>query len=94
MPKALWNGAVIAESERVETVEGNTYFPPDAIRKGYLMASDTRTHCAWKGVASYYDVVVDGKVNKDAAWFYPDTRPEANHIRDYIAFWHGVTIEP
>ena len=94
MPKALWNGAVIAESERVETVEGNTYFPPDAIRKGYLVASDTHTLCAWKGVASYCNVIVDGKVNKDAAWFYPDTRPEANHIKDYIAFWHGVTIEP
>ena len=94
MPKALWNGAVLAESERVETVEGNTYFPPDAIRKGHLVESDTHTTCAWKGVASYCDVVVDGKVNKDAAWFYPDTRPEANHIKDYIAFWHGVTIEP
>ena len=94
MPKAIWNDAVIAESARVETVEGNAYFPPDTIRKEYFSASETHTTCSWKGVASYLDVVVEGNVNKDAAWYYPDTKPEANHIKDYVAFWRGVRIEP
>ena len=93
MAKALWNQQVIAESERVETVEGNTYFPPGAIRKEHLGPSDTKTTCAWKGIASYYDVIVDGKVNKDAAWTYPDPAPEAKHIKDHIAFWRGVKVE-
>lgn len=93
MAKALWNQQVIAESERVETVEGNTYFPPGAIRKEHLGPSDTKTTCAWKGIASYYDVIVDGKVNKDAAWTYPDPTPEAKHIKDHIAFWRGVKVE-
>ena len=93
MPKALWNDKVIAESEQVEIVEGNTYFPPGAIRKEHFGPSDTQTDCPWKGIASYFDVVVDGKVNKDAAWFYPDPKPEAKHIKDHIAFWRGVKIE-
>lgn len=94
MPRAFWNDTLIAESAQVETVEGNTYFPPGAIRKAHFAASDTHTTCGWKGVASYYDLVVDGKVNKDAAWVYPDPRPEAMHIKDYIAFWRGVRVEP
>lgn len=93
MPKALWNERVIAESERVESVEGNAYFPPGSIRKEHLGPSDTRTTCHWKGIASYYDVIVDGKVNKDAAWYYPDPKPEAAHIKDHIAFWRGVKVE-
>ena len=93
MPKAIWNGAVIAESDRCETVEGNRYFPPDAVKREFLKDSDTHTICGWKGTASYYDVVVEGKVNKDAAWYYPETKPAANNVRGYIAFWRGVKIE-
>jgi uncharacterized protein (DUF427 family) len=93
VPTASWNGAVIATSDRCETVEGNRYFPPDAVRHEFLRASDTRTVCPWKGTCSYYDVVVEGKVNKDAAWYYPDTLPAANHIKGYLAFWKGVTVE-
>ena len=93
MPKASWSGVVIAESAGFETVEGNTYFPPDAIRAEYFKPSDTHTVCPWKGTASYYDVVVDGQVNKDAAWYYPDTKLAARKIKGYIAFWKGVKVE-
>ena len=93
MPKAIWNGAVIAQSDTFETVEGNVYFPPDAANRAVLKPSDTHTTCSWKGVASYYDVVVDGKVNKDAAWYYPDPKSAAAQIKDHIAFWRGVTVE-
>ena len=93
MPKARWKGVVIAESDRCEIVEGNQYFPPDSIRGEHFRESATHTTCPWKGVASYYDVVVDGEVNKDAAWYYPETKPAANNIKDYVAFWHGVTVE-
>jgi len=95
MPKATWNGAVIAEAEddEVEIVEGNVYFPPDKIDKTYLHDSQTHTVCPWKGTASYYDVVVNGDVNKDAAWYYPVTKAEAEHIAGYIAFWKGVSVE-
>jgi uncharacterized protein (DUF427 family) len=91
--KAQWNGAVIAESDKTIVVEGNHYFPADAVNREYLHESATHTTCGWKGVASYYDVVVDGQTNKDAAWNYPDTLPAANEIRDYVAFWKGVTVE-
>lgn len=93
MPKALWNGAVLAESDQYKTVEGNVYFPPSTLRREYFQPSDTHTTCGWKGIASYYDVVVNGQVNKDAAWFYPETKPEADNIRGYVAFWHGVQVE-
>jgi len=93
MPKATWNGAVLAQSESYETVEGNVYFPPNAIRGEYFRPSDTHTACPWKGVASYHDIVVDGKVNKDAAWYYPEPKPAADNIKGYIAFWRGVQIE-
>ena len=92
MPIASWNGTVIAETERFETVEGNVYFPPEAVRQEHLRPSETHTTCGWKGVASYYDVVVDGQVNKDAAWYYPDTKEAANNIRGYVAFWRGVEV--
>jgi uncharacterized protein (DUF427 family) len=92
--RAIWSGAVIAESDACETVEGNKYFPPAAVRREHLRPSETHTWCWWKGTASYYDVVVDGNVNKDAAWYYPETKPAAANIRGYIAFWRGVTIEP
>lgn len=93
MPKAVWNGAVLAESDRCEVVEGNQYFPPDAVRREYCRESSTHTTCPWKGLASYYDVVVDGQVNNDAAWYYPETKPAANNIKGYIAFWKGVKVE-
>ena len=94
MPKAVWNGTVIAESDRTKVVEGNQYFPPDAVRREHLRESSTHTTCPWKGVASYYDVVVGNEVNRDAAWYYPDTKEAANDIRGYIAFWRGVSVEP
>jgi uncharacterized protein (DUF427 family) len=94
MPKATWSGTVIAEAgeDEVELVEGNVYFPPDKVDRTYLRDSATHTVCGWKGTASYYDVVVDGEVNKDAAWYYPVTKPAAGNIAGYIAFWKGVTV--
>ena len=94
MPRAIWNGKVIAETERFETVEGNIYFPPQAMKREYFKASQTRTICPWKGTAHYYNVVVDGKENSDAAWYYPQPKPEVANIRDHVAFWRGVTVEP
>ena len=93
MPKATWKGAVLAESAHCEVVEGNQYFPPDSIRREYLRASETHTVCPWKGTASYYDVVVDGQANKDAAWYYPQPKDAAKQIKDHVSFWHGVEIE-
>ena len=93
MKRASWNGAVIAQSERCEVVEGNQYFPADAVNREYLRDSATHTVCGWKGTASYYDVVVNGQINKDAAWYYPDPKPAASNIKGYIAFWKGVKIE-
>jgi len=93
MPRATWNGAVLAESERCEIVEGNCYFPPDAVNRSHLSPSTTHTTCPWKGVASYYDVVVDGQTNRDAAWYYPAPKDAARQIKDHVAFWRGVTVE-
>jgi uncharacterized protein (DUF427 family) len=93
MPKAIWNGAVIAQSDACETVEGNRYFPAAAVPHEHLRPSTTRTECHWKGTANYYDVVVDGKVNKDAAWYYAEPTPAAANIKGYVAFWRGVTVE-
>lgn len=95
MPKAIWNNQVIAEApaNEVHRVEGNVYFPPSAVNREYLRTSDTHTKCFWKGIASYYDVVVDGRVNGDAAWYYPDPSGLAANIKDHVAFWHGVKVE-
>ena len=93
MPRATWNQTVLAESDRCVVVEGNQYFPPDAVNRSYLRDSATHTVCSWKGTASYYDVVVDGAVNKDAAWYYPAPKDAAKQIANYIAFWRGVTVE-
>ena len=93
MARATWNGAVIAESESYEMVEGNVYFPPEAVNRAYLRESATNTVCGWKGTASYYDVVVDGDANADAAWYYPDPMDAAANIRDHVAFWKGVEVE-
>ncbi|MGQ9601046.1 MAG: DUF427 domain-containing protein [Anaerolineae bacterium] len=91
--KAVWNGAVVAQSDQYEVVEGNVYFPPEAVDKHYLRPSATHTTCPWKGEASYYDVVVEGKVNKDAAWYYPNPKDAARNIAGHIAFWRGVKVE-
>jgi uncharacterized protein (DUF427 family) len=93
MPKAVWNGATLAESDRTVVVEGNHYFPPDAINKEYFKDSSTHTTCPWKGVASYYTIEVDGQQNKDAAWYYPETKDAAKNIKGYIAFWKGVKVQ-
>ena len=92
MPKAVWNGEVIADSDDTVIVEGNHYFPRESVRAEYLRDSDTHSICPWKGTASYYDVVVDGKTNKDAAWYYPDTKDAARHVKGYVAFWKGVRV--
>jgi uncharacterized protein (DUF427 family) len=94
MPKAIWNGAVLAESGRCEVVEGNAYFPPTSINRQHFSESDKRTTCSWKGEASYYDIVVEGQVNEDAAWYYASPKEAAKHIQGYIAFWKGVKVEP
>ncbi len=91
--KAIWNNTILAESDRTIQVEGNYYFPASTIKKEYFKNSDTHTTCPWKGVASYYTLEVNGKVNKDAAWFYPETKPAAREIKGYVAFWRGVKIE-
>ena len=93
MAKAIWNGATLAESDRFEVVEGNVYFPESALKRAHFEPSDTHTTCGWKGVASYFDVVVDGQRNKDAAWFYPEPKQAAANIKGHVAFWKGVTVE-
>ena len=93
MPKAIWNGAVLAESDRCEVVEGNYYFPPESINQQYFKESDKHTTCPWKGMANYYNIVVEGQVNKDAAWYYPATKEAAQNIKGYTAFWKGVKVE-
>ena len=94
MPKATWNGAVLAEADasNVQIVEGNVYFPPEAVKKTFFKDSQTHTVCPWKGTASYYDVVVQGQINKDAAWYYPETKDAAKHVKGYVAFWKGVEV--
>ena len=92
MTKAIWNGALIAESTECEIVEGNRYFPPESVRREYLRESERHTSCHWKGVASYYDVVVDGKRSRGAAWFYRDPSEKAENIRGRVAFWRGVQV--
>jgi uncharacterized protein (DUF427 family) len=96
MPKAIWNGEIIAEApaNATETVEGNVYFPLSAVKQDYLRTSDLHTTCPWKGVASYYDLEVNGQKNPGSAWYYPEPKAAAAQIKDFVAFWHGVTIEP
>jgi len=94
MAKAVCNGAVLAESDRCEMVEGNHYFPPDAVKREYLKPSDSHTVCPWKGTASYYHVEVGGQRNPDAAWYYPEPSAAARSIKDHVAFWKGVRVEP
>lgn len=93
MAKAFWNGKLLAESDRVYIVEGNVYFPPDSIKKEFFVESKTHTVCPWKGEASYYHIEVDGKVNVDAAWYYPKPKEKAQYFKDYVAFWRGVEVQ-
>lgn len=93
MAKAIWNGVIIAESDNCEMVEGNHYFPQNAINQEYFKPSNTHTTCSWKGVASYYTISVNGEENKDAAWYYPTPKDKATNIKNYVAFWRGVKVE-
>ncbi len=93
MAKATWNGAVLAESDAYEVVENNVYFPPDSIDRRYIRESDHTSVCPWKGTASYYDIVVEGNTNRNAAWYYPDPSDAAKNIKDHVAFWKGVKVE-
>ncbi|AGK57147.1 hypothetical protein HYPDE_27338 [Hyphomicrobium denitrificans 1NES1] len=93
MIKASWNGKVIAESDRTEIVEGNHYFPAEALHKEFFRSSETHSVCPWKGLASYYSIEVDGQKNPDAAWYYPDPKPAAHNIAGRVAFWKGVRVE-
>lgn len=92
MIEASWNGKVLARSNETVVVEGNHYFPARSVDRSYLMDSATTSFCGWKGDCRYYNVAVDGKVNTDAAWYYPDPYPRAEHIRDHVAFWKGVHV--
>lgn len=92
MPRAIWKDVVIAESDRTEIVEGNHYFPADAVRKEYLAPSEKHTVCSWKGTASYYDIVINGDRNPAAAWYYPEPMDAAKKITNYVAFWNGVKV--
>ncbi len=93
MPKAIWNGAVLAESDHTEMVEGNHYFPAHTINRQYFKQNSKTTICPWKGVASYYDVEVDGQVNSGAAWYYPTPKEAAKNITGHVAFWRGVEVK-
>lgn len=90
--KAIWNGEIIAESNDTVVVENNHYFPKESVKPELLTDSQTHTTCPWKGLASYYSLTVDGKVNADAAWYYPDPKPAASQIKDRVAFWKGVQV--
>jgi uncharacterized protein (DUF427 family) len=92
--KAIWNGTIIAESDSTEVVEGNHYFPPGSVNEQYLEKSEATSTCPWKGVASYYDIVVDSETNAGAAWYYAQPKPEAANIKDHVAFWKGVEVQP
>lgn len=92
MPSAKWNGKIIAETEKFELVEGNIYFPRAAIHPEFFKESSHTTVCPWKGLASYFDVVVDGKVNQNAAWYYSEPKQTATQIKDHVAFWKGVEV--
>jgi uncharacterized protein (DUF427 family) len=93
MARAIWNSVIIAESDQTVIVEGNHYFPREAVNAEYLKASETHTTCPWKGLASYYSLEVDGQVIRDAAWYYPEPKTAASHVKDRIAFWRGVRVE-
>ncbi len=90
--KAVWNNTVIAQSDDTVVVEGNHYFPASSLNREYTAFSNHKTSCAWKGQASYYSLIVNGEMNPDAVWYYPDPKPEAQAVKDRVAFWKGVTV--
>ena len=90
--KAIWNNEIIADSDNFIELEGNIYFPLEQVKQQYLQPSSTTTVCPWKGTAHYYDVVVDGSMNKDAAWYYPEPKAAAENIKGYVAFWRGIEV--
>ncbi len=90
--KATWNGAVIAESDKTEVVDGNHYFPAESLKKEFFGASNHTTVCGWKGTANYFDIAVGDAVNPQAAWYYADPKPAAANIKGYVAFWKGVEV--
>lgn len=93
MPKATWNGVTVAESDVTVRVEGNHYFPPEALKREYFEPSQTTSVCGWKGTAHYYTLSVNGQQNVDAAWYYPAPKSDAANIQGHVAFWKGVTVE-
>lgn len=93
MAKAMWNGVIVAESDRCEVVEGNLYFPPDSLNREYFQPSNHHTVCGWKGTASYYTLSVNGQTNANAAWYYADPKSAAANIKDHVAFWKGVQVD-
>lgn len=90
--KAIWNNVTLAQSDDTIVIEGNHYFPPESVKQQYVEQSDTRTPCPWKGQASYYHIVADGKSNDNAAWYYPEPKDAAKEIKNYVAFWKGVQV--
>lgn len=90
--KAIWRNQIIAESDNTIVVENNHYFPPDSIKKEFFTDSNTKSSCHWKGIAHYYSIVVDGRENYDAAWYYPEAKEKAKNIENYVAFWRGVQV--
>ncbi len=92
MAKAVWKNKILAESDTFEVVEGNIYFPEEALQRQYFTASDHQSNCPWKGVAKYYSITVDGEENPNAAWYYPDPKSAAENIRGHVAFWRGVEV--
>lgn len=90
--KAIWNNQILAESEETVVVENNHYFPAASLNMAFFIPSETTSHCAWKGDASYYSIVADGEENTDAAWYYPETKEAAKEIKNYVAFWQGVEV--
>lgn len=91
--KAIWNDIVLAESDNTVVVEGNHYFPPESLKKEYFKKSDLTSFCGWKGMANYYSVTVGDKTNENCAWYYAEPNDAAKQIKDYVAFWNGVTVE-
>jgi uncharacterized protein (DUF427 family) len=91
--KATWHGATLAESGATVMLEGNNYFPANSINRDYFRESEHHTTCPWKGEASYYDILVDGEANKDAAWYYPEPKDAASNIKGHVAFWKGVVVQ-
>lgn len=93
MARAIWNGKVVAESDQIEEVEGNVYFPESSLKREYFRPSSSTSTCPWKGQARYLSLMIDGQDNQDAAWYYPDPKPAARKIKGYVAFWRGVEVE-